>query len=139
MSSLPNYRPASLSLGPLESEILDLLWAGEPMTVRNIHEKILEDPDRELAYASVTTVLNRLVKKGWVKCDRQEQAYIWTTRLTKLEAQALKTHDQLQNFLAMGQPDVIAAFADAVDEASLDQLEAIALQIKAARDARTKS
>ena len=125
MSSLPNYRPALRSLSPLGSEILDLLWAGEPMTVRNIHEKIFGDPACELAYASVTTVLNRLVKNGWVKSDRQKQV--------------LKTHDPIQNFWAMGQPDVIATFADEADEASLDQLEAIALQINAARDARTQS
>lgn len=139
MTALPNYRPNTLSLGPLESEILDILWARQSATVREVHEQILADPDRELAYASVTTVLNRLAKKGWVQCDREGQAFLWQTRLTKLEAQALMTHDQLQDFLEMGSPDVIAAFADSVDEASLDQLEAIAQQIKAARDLRAQS
>ena len=65
MVSLPNHRPKQLSLGPLESDILHLVWELEGATVKEIHDRILADPDRELAYTSVTTVLNRLTKKGW--------------------------------------------------------------------------
>lgn len=137
MCALPVRRPNTLSLGPLESEILDILWVKTQATVRDIHEQILLDPDRELAYASVTTVLNRLAKKGWVQCDRKDQAFVWTPSLTQLEAQALIAHHQLQDFLEVGKPDVIAAFADSLDEASLEQLEAIAQQIKEARIRRS--
>ncbi|MEM9137111.1 MAG: BlaI/MecI/CopY family transcriptional regulator [Cyanobacteria bacterium P01_F01_bin.42] len=134
MSALPIRKPNTLTLGPLESEILEILWVMTRATVREIHEQILSDPDRELAYSSVTTVLNRLAKKGWVKCDRQEQAFVWRPTLTKLEAQALIAHDQLQDFLALGHPDVIAAFADSLDETTVEQLDAIAQQIRAARN-----
>lgn len=136
MSPLPDYRPKQLSLGPLENEILEILWEFESATVREIHDRILSDPDRELTQASVTTVLNRLAQKGWVVCHKQEKAFQWQPRISQEEAKVLQAHAQLSQFLAVGNPDVVAAFADSLDAASLDQLEAIAERIRAARQAR---
>lgn len=136
MSSLPHHRPQQLSLGPLETEILNLLWDLEPATVKEIHDRILADPDRELTPASVTTVLNRLAKKGWVLCNRTEKAFRWQTLITREHANVLQAHAQFQQFLAVSNPEVVAAFADSLDTASLQQIEAIADRLKAIRQAR---
>lgn len=136
MSSLPQPRPKHLSLGPLETEILEILWQLGSATVKDIHDRILADPDRELAYASVTTILRRLTEKGWLDCDRQDRAFRWYPVVSRSQAQALQAHDQLQRFLAVGNPDVVAAFADELDRASVDKLDAIAQRLKAARQAR---
>lgn len=136
MSPLPDHRPQQLSLGPLEAEILSILWQQPSATVKEIHDCILADPDRELAQASVTTVLNRLEKKGWVACDRREKAFQWRALISRAQAQALQAHAQLEQFLAVSSPDIVAAFADSLDAASLDKLEAIAKRIQAARRAR---
>ena len=47
MVPLPNYRPKQLSLGPLEAEILHIIWDLGGATVKDIHDRILADPDRE--------------------------------------------------------------------------------------------
>jgi len=126
MSPLPNPRPRQLSLGPLETEILEILWDLGSATVKDIHDRLLSDPDRELAYASVTTVLRRLADKGWLTCDRQDRAFRWRPLTSRTEAHMLQAHAQLHRFLAIGNPDVVAAFVDDLDRASLDQVEAIA-------------
>lgn len=136
MTPLPNYRPKQLSLGPLEAEILNIIWELGNVTVKDVHERILADPDRELAYTSVTTVLRRLTEKGWLLCDRRERTFTWQPRVTRSEAQTIKAYEQLHQFLAVGNPDVVAAFADSLDQASIEQLEAIAQRIQAARKAR---
>ncbi len=64
MAFLPNYRPKQLSLGPLETEILHIVWDLKTASVKDVHERILLDPERELAYTSVTTVLKRLTQKA---------------------------------------------------------------------------
>ncbi|HEY9846514.1 MAG TPA: BlaI/MecI/CopY family transcriptional regulator [Candidatus Caenarcaniphilales bacterium] len=138
MTPLPNPRPKQLSLGPLETEILHILWELGSATVKEVHERILADPDRELAYTSVTTVLRRLTHKGWLSCDQQERPFVWQPTLTQSEAQELKAYDQLQRFLAVGNPDIVAAFANRLDAASVEQLNAIAQRIQAARRAREK-
>lgn len=76
MAPLPNYRPRQLSLGPLETEILEIVWELGITTVKDVHERILSDPNRELAYTSVTTVLRRLTDKGWLTCNKQERAFL---------------------------------------------------------------
>lgn len=136
MASLPDFRPKQLSLGPLEFEILNLIWDLGSATVKQVHEQILTNPDRELAYTSVTTVLNRLTKKGWLACDKQNRSFVWRPLVSRAQANSLWAYDQLQQFLAVGNPDTVAAFADHLDQASVEQLEAIADKIRAARQAR---
>jgi predicted transcriptional regulator len=136
MVPLPHFRPKQLSLGPLETEILNLLWDLETATVKEVHEQILTNPDRELAYASVTTVLNRLTQKGWLACDKQNRSFVWRPLVSREQAESLWAYNQLQQFLAVGNPDTIAAFADHLDQASVEQLEEIAAKIRAARQAR---
>jgi predicted transcriptional regulator len=136
MTPLPNHRPKQLSLGPLEREILNIVWELGCATVKDVHERILADPDRELAYTSVTMVLRRLTQKGWLTCEKQERAFSWKPLVSCKEAQVLEAHNQLNRFLAVGNPDVVAAFADSLDAASLEQIEAIALRLQAVRQAR---
>lgn len=56
--------------------------------------------------------------------------------MSQAEAQALQAHDQLQRFLAIGNPDIVAAFADQLDGASVEKIEAIAQRLKSIRQAR---
>ena len=136
MAPLPEYRPKQLSLGPLEAEILEIIWDLGNVTVKQIHDRILADPDRELAYTSVTTVLRRLQNKGWLACESSERAFLWQALISREQAQAVQAHQQLQKFLAVGNPDIVAAFADSLDTASMEQIEAIAQRLKQIRQAR---
>ncbi len=136
MASLPHYRPKQLSLGPLETEILEIVWQLGCATVKDVHERILANPERELAYTSVTTVLRRLTQKGWLSCNKQERAFCWQPLVSREQAQAIKAYDQLHRFLAISNPDIVASFADSLDTASLEQIEAIALRLEAVRRQR---
>ncbi|HEY9864179.1 MAG TPA: BlaI/MecI/CopY family transcriptional regulator [Candidatus Obscuribacterales bacterium] len=136
MAPLPNYRPRQLSLGPLETEILEIVWELGITTVKDVHERILSDPNRELAYTSVTTVLRRLTDKGWLVCNKQERAFYWQALVTREQAQAILAYDRLNRFLAIGNPDLVASFADSLDTASLDQIDAIASRLDAIRRQR---
>ena len=127
-----------MSLGPLEREILDIVWDLGSATVKQVHERILADPDRELSPPSVTTVLNRLHRKGWLSCDRGGRAYVWKPRISRTQARALEAREHLNQFLALGNPDIVAAFASDLDSASLDRLTAIAQRLKALREARSE-
>ncbi|MGB3263097.1 MAG: BlaI/MecI/CopY family transcriptional regulator [Microcoleus sp.] len=136
MNPLPNYRPKQLSLGPLEAEILNIVWELEIATVKDVHDRILADPDRELAYASVTTVLRRLTEKGWLVCNKSERTFTWQPLVSGEEARSLFACDRLQKFLAVSNPDIVAAFADSLDQATVEQLQEISLRIQAVRQAR---
>jgi predicted transcriptional regulator len=136
MPSLPNYRPKQLSLGPLEREILNIVWDLHTVAVKDVHQRILLDPNRELAYTSVTTVLKRLTEKGWLACESQGKIHYWQARITREQANALNAYNQLNQFLNISNPDLVAAFADNLDQTSLDKLDAIAQRLKDLRAAR---
>ncbi len=136
MTQFPHYRPKQLSLGPLEAEILNIIWDLKIVTVKDVHQRILEDPDRELAYTSVTTVLKRLTDKGWLACEKSSKVHLWTTRLSREQANAIYSYDQLHQFLDVSNPDLVAAFADDLDQTSLDKLDAIAQRLRDLRAAR---
>ncbi|ADB95583.1 BlaI/MecI/CopY family transcriptional regulator [Candidatus Atelocyanobacterium thalassae] len=136
MSPLPQYRPHKLSLGSLETEILEILWDLEKATVKQIHDCILSDLERELAYASVTTVLNRLTKKGWLKCCKQNKAFSWEPLVSREQTNTLRACEQLQQFLAISNPNMVASLVDSLDTTSLERLELIAANLQAIRHQR---
>jgi predicted transcriptional regulator len=136
MSPLPDRIPKKLSLGTLEAEILNLIWDRGSATAKDIHQQILSDPDRELAYASVSTVLQRLTAKGWLSATKKGRVIHWQPRLSRQEARSLEAYEHLNKFLKVGSADIVAAFADQLDRASLDKINAIAQRLQAARRER---
>lgn len=136
MTPLPEYRPKKLSLGPLESEILEIVWHLGTVSVKDVHQTILSDPNRDLAYTSVTTVLRRLTAKGWLKCTKRGKVFYWQAMVSREQAQAIKSYEQLNRFLAISNPDLVASFVDSLDVVSLDRMEAITARIQAIRSQR---
>lgn len=61
-------------LGDLERSVMDHLWdADRPETVRQVHDALRTQ--RELAYTTVMTVLQRLARKGLVAQIRDDRAH----------------------------------------------------------------
>ncbi|MBO3749653.1 BlaI/MecI/CopY family transcriptional regulator [Streptosporangiaceae bacterium NEAU-GS5] len=70
------------TLGELESTIMDRLWSyRRPASVRDVLEDLRGD--REIAYTTVMTVMDKLHKKGLLKRHPQGKAYIYETVLSK--------------------------------------------------------
>jgi predicted transcriptional regulator len=83
-----------MALGDLEREVMTQLWnAGEPLTVRRVHESLSRD--RDLAYTTVMTVLDRLAKKGVVTQQRADRAYRYAPAQTREEMTAALMLDAL--------------------------------------------
>ena len=62
------------SRGELEQRILEDLWQHrQPQTVAEVHKRLKRE--RELAYTTVMTVLDRLAKKGLVKREMKQRAW----------------------------------------------------------------
>lgn len=59
-----------------ELEVLKVLWATAPVTVRDVVEA-LGRRRRRLAYNTVLTLLSRLREKGYVTADRRETAHLF--------------------------------------------------------------
>ncbi|MHA6523166.1 BlaI/MecI/CopY family transcriptional regulator [Tessaracoccus sp. G1721] len=74
------------SRGELEQRVMELLWASEaPQSVADVHQQL--NQERELAYTTVMTVLDRLAKKSLV--SRELVARAWQYRPTSSQAEVV--------------------------------------------------
>ena len=82
------------SLGDLERRVMEELWiAAAPRSVRDVHAALIRD--RDLAYTTVMTVLDRLAKKGLVVRESAGRAYLYSAVQTREEMVAEVMHDAL--------------------------------------------
>lgn len=63
-----------VSRGELEQRVMELLWASDaPRSVAEVHAAMSQE--RELAYTTVMTVLDRLAKKGLAQRELVQRAW----------------------------------------------------------------
>lgn len=63
-------------IGSLEADILAVVWELGRTTVREVYETLRER--RQIAYTTVMTVMNNLVKKHLLDQDKSNIAYVYT-------------------------------------------------------------
>jgi predicted transcriptional regulator len=65
-------------LGPLEAEVMEVVWASDgPMSVRAMLARLNRGRRRELAYTTVMTVMSRLVEKEVLSRRRDGRGYVY--------------------------------------------------------------
>lgn len=67
-------RPTSEYPTELELEILKLLWLESPQVVEDVRAALAES-GRDLTYSSVITVMNIMVRKGYLERAKQGRAF----------------------------------------------------------------
>lgn len=67
-----------------ELEVLKVLWAAGPLTVRDV-VAALRRQRRRLAYNTVLTLLSRLRDKGYVAADRRDTAHLFRPVVSREE------------------------------------------------------
>lgn len=120
---MPRSSSPSPRLGELERAVMEQLWAhaeagGGAATVREVHEWV--GADRELAYTTVMTVLDRLHHKGLLSQEREGRAYRYAPAASREELSAQALRDTLGGLEA---PDRKAAMLHFLDGASSQDIE----------------
>jgi BlaI family penicillinase repressor len=72
-------RSKNENLTPLELEIMNVLWDLGSANVQAVQQKL----ERGSAYTTVQTILNILERKGKVKRELKERAYIYQPAITR--------------------------------------------------------
>ncbi len=113
------------TLGPLEAEVMDVLWNCAEGNVRDVIHHL----GRALAYTTVMTTLDRLYKKGLLSRRKSERAFIYVPRMSRQEWEQKRVGDFLAAFLAGPEPSgdvLLSRLVDEMgsrDEGLLDELE----------------
>lgn len=118
-------RAGQVALGPLEIEVMEVLWAAGARSVRDVVESL----GRKLAYTTIMTTLDRLFKKGLLDRQKSERAFLYTARVSHLEWERQRAGSLVAGLLSVSQPSrelLLSSLVDAVgrhDVSLLEQLE----------------
>ncbi len=70
-------------LGPLETEVMETVWALGETTVRDVHAELAEH--RDLAYTTIMTTMARLASKGLLTRDTSGLAHRYRPSISREE------------------------------------------------------
>ena len=108
-------------LGELERSVMNVLWdAPAPLTVRDVLDGLQE---RDLAYTTVMTVLDRLGAKDMVRRQRDGRAFRYAPSLTRDAATSELLHAALDE-AGTDRTAALVHFARTVDPAEAQALRA---------------
>jgi predicted transcriptional regulator len=118
------------NLGELERVVMDALWErDEPVSVRDVARALA---DRDLAYTTVMTVLDRLAKKGFVRRERVGRAWHYTPAASRDAYIAQLMLDALD--LTGDRGAALVRFARSVSGAEAEILQETLTQVAAERE-----
>ena len=92
---MPRKKISDPSLTPLELEIMSVLWTTGPANVQRVQAALT---GRELAYTTVQTMLNVLHRKGRVKRQLKDRAYVYRPVLSRQKAVTQAVGEMLDRF-----------------------------------------
>ena len=120
-----SVQDAPLTLGPLEVEVMEVVWKVGTGNVREVSGLM----QRNLAYTTVMTTMDRLFKKGLLARRMNDRAFVYTPKLTREEWDRRRAGEIMSDILAgplESRHMLLSCLVDAVgthDARLLDDLE----------------
>ena len=112
-------------LGTLERQVIEIVWAGDEVTVRDVHARL----DSKVAYTTVMTTLDRLFRKGLLARIKRSRAFVYSALASRQELDEIVASEVVSGLLAgewSAPLPFLSNLVDAVverDRALLDELE----------------
>lgn len=111
-------------LGELETAILERIWGRENVAVRDIFNELRQE--RDIAYTTVMTTMDRLWKKGLLIRERNGNAYLYSPVYSKKSLIQKCINQVLDNILSDITEPTLAHFVsnlEKVNPALLNELK----------------
>jgi BlaI family penicillinase repressor len=119
-------RKPNQTLTPLELEIMQVLWETGPSTVSDVQPKL----KAELAYTTVQTMLNILLRKNKVKRLREGRAFRYQPTVTRDRATGSALSDMVKRMFGGSNEALLMAMVD-TRQMSAEELARIAKKLSA--------
>ncbi len=114
-------RGLQMLLGDLQARVLRAAWKlGGPASAREIHESVIKKHKVELL--TVITVLNKLVTKGVLSREKQDDIFHYAARVREDEFMASASRRIIEGVLSLGHKAVTASLVDVLAERDPAQL-----------------
>ncbi len=123
----PSRTGAAAVLGPLEGEIMEVVWQGEgPLAVSDVHGALTQ-AGRPISYSAVKAVLNNLADKGRLAKTREGKATFFAAAKSREAFEAEVVSAVVSSLKRNYGAGVIAQLVDelAVDKETLAEFERV--------------
>jgi predicted transcriptional regulator len=115
--------PLETLLGPLEQDVMDVVWRLGEATVRDVHDELAAS--RAIAYTTVMTTMSRLARKGMLSRDTADLAYRYRAAVSR-DHYARGAVGDVLSWLFERYPEPAAAYladvVEEVDDVTIDEL-----------------
>ena len=119
----------AMLLGDLEHRILQAAWTlKRPATARELHEKVART--HKVVYITSVTVANRLVTKGILRREKQDDLFHYTATMSREEFSEQASRHVMQRIVGLGASAVSASLVDVLAEREPGQLEELARLVR---------
>ena len=120
LSSLGSKPP----LGPLESQVMEIIWSKGEVTIRDIYDILRKQ--RDLAYTTIMTVVHNLYRKGLLSQRKDGNTHFYTANQSRSQFIRSKVAETLDALLEDFTEPALAHLAERLsktDATQLDELE----------------
>lgn len=124
---MATQRKTNQPLTPLELEIMQVLWETGPCTVAEVQPKL----KAQLAYTTVQTMLNVLLRKSKVKRVQEGRAFRYRPTVSRERANGSALHDMVKRMFGGSSEALLMAMVDA-RQIGAEELERVAQRLAAA-------
>lgn len=114
-------------LGPLELEVMKVIWSRKEVTVQNVLTEL--NKQNNYAYTTIMTIMNRLDKKGILTRNKLGKGYVYKPYYSPDELIQQDSSEQVEYLLHHYGDVAITQFVDAVGH-NPDQLNKLKELIK---------
>ena len=126
---MATQRKTNQPLTPLELEIMQVLWETGPCTVAEVQPKL----KAQLAYTTVQTMLNVLLRKSKVKRVQEGRAFRYRPTVSRERANGSALHDMVKRMFGGSSEALLMAMVDA-RQIGAEELERVAQRLAAAKE-----
>ena len=113
---------------------MKIAWELAHVTVKDVMVRL----DRERAYNTVQTTLDRLFRKGLLLREKQGHAFLYSCKLTRADYHRELIASVVGELVSTDRAPVLAAFVDLAAEADRGNLDRLEKLIQAKRNTKRK-
>ena len=123
-------------LGDIERLVMDVLWDRVEVTGREVLEEIQKE--RPLAFTTILTVMDRLLKKGLIKRKKMGGVFVYAPSISRDEFVKQVSEEVLEGILDISVSSAASSFVDILYKTSPDEMDRLSRLIEERKKAASK-
>ena len=123
-------------LGDLEKSVMDVLWEKGEVTGRGVFEEV--GHGRALAFTTILTVIDRLLKKGLVKRVKKEKLFVYTASMSRDDFVRKVSQEVLQGIFDISASSAATSFIDILYKTSPEEIDRLSRLIEERKKVNSK-